>query len=207
MISVVCQFPSLQVLELDWTKQLETLPSKISQLTSLQHLSLSFSEITSLPTQIGLFIQLHTLNLYCLSNLTHLNLSSNQITHISNQINKLTQLQYLDLSFNRLTQLPDDISSLLHLSELCVYNNKLNQFPSQLPPNLVHFYLGGNSITSISSTTLSSLTRLESLGLSENQITILPTQIGLLTHPFKFLTLKQQILIYSFRFIGIVSYR
>jgi Leucine-rich repeat (LRR) protein len=38
-----------------------------------------------------------------------------------------------------------------------------------------------NSITSIPSITLSSLTRLESLYLSGNQITILPTQIGLLT--------------------------
>jgi Leucine-rich repeat (LRR) protein len=259
LISVVCKLPSLQVLELD-----ETLPSQISQLTSLQHLSLSESGITSLPTQIGLLTQLHTLNLdccyslnniptelehltnlkefrlsrttkikrfplkmknwtklevlalnelniekipsevwmmtklrylslshnklsfipselYCLSNLTHLNLSSNQIRHISNQINKLTQLQYLDLSSNQLTQFSDDISSLLHLSELWIIENKLKQFPSQLPPNLVRLYLERNSITSIPSTTLSSLTRLEILNLSKNQITILPTQIGLLT--------------------------
>jgi Leucine-rich repeat (LRR) protein len=64
LISVVCQLPSLQVLELDWTKQLETLPSQISQLTSLQHLSHSWSGITSLSTQIGLLTQLHTLNLF-----------------------------------------------------------------------------------------------------------------------------------------------
>jgi Leucine-rich repeat (LRR) protein len=57
----------------------------------------------------------------------------------------------------------------------------LTQFPSQLPSNLVHLNLPRNSITSISLTTLSSLTRLEGLNLSENQITILPTQIGLLT--------------------------
>jgi Leucine-rich repeat (LRR) protein len=63
---------------------------------------------------------------------------------------------------------------------LCI-ENKLNQFPSQLPSNLVHLYLHQNSITSIASTTLSSLTRLEILNLCWNQITILPTQIGLLT--------------------------
>jgi leucine-rich repeat protein SHOC2 len=63
LISVVCKLPSLQVLELDETYQLETLPSQISQLTSLQHLSLSGIGITSLPTQIGLLTQLHTLNL------------------------------------------------------------------------------------------------------------------------------------------------
>jgi Leucine-rich repeat (LRR) protein len=64
---------------------------------------------------------------------------------------------------------------------LWIHNNKLNQFSSQLPPNLVHLNLYQNSIISISSTTLSSLTRLEFLNLSINQITILPTQIGLLT--------------------------
>jgi Leucine-rich repeat (LRR) protein len=263
LISVVCKLPSLQVLELDGTEQLETLPSQISQLTSLQHLSLSSSGITSLPTQIGLLTQLHTLNLYCcnfltsvptelehltnlrefklsgvrintfrlkmknwiklevlvlnyfniemipsevwmmtklrhlsffhnelsfipselscLSNLTHLNLRTNRITHISNQINKLTQLQYLDLSFNQLTQFPNDISSFLHLSGLWINDNKLKRFPSQLPPNLVCLNLERNSITSISSTTLSSLIRLETLNLYMNQITILPTQIGLLT--------------------------
>jgi Leucine-rich repeat (LRR) protein len=67
------------------------------------------------------------------------------------------------------------------LSELRINDNKLKQFPSQLPPNLVCLYLNGNSITSISPTTFSSLTQLESLNLSENQITTLPTQIGLLT--------------------------
>jgi Leucine-rich repeat (LRR) protein len=80
-----------------------------------------------------------------------------------------------------LTQFSDDISSFLHLSELWIDKNKLNQFSSQLPPSLVRLYLYQNSITSISSTTLSSLTRLERLDLSDNQITILPTQIGLLT--------------------------
>jgi hypothetical protein len=64
----VCKLPSLEVLELDETKQLGTLPSQISQLTSLQHLSLSLSEITSLPTQIGLLTQLPTLILnWCYS--------------------------------------------------------------------------------------------------------------------------------------------
>jgi Leucine-rich repeat (LRR) protein len=78
-------------------------------------------------------------------------------------------------------EFPDDISSLLHLSTLWIDDNNLDQFSSQLPPNLVLLHLGRNSITSISSTTLSSLTRVEILDLSENQITILPTQIGLLT--------------------------
>jgi Leucine-rich repeat (LRR) protein len=217
LISVVCQLPSLQVLKLNGTDQLETLPSQISQLTSLQHLSLSFSRITSLPTQIGLLTSLQYLNLknnklsfiptelYCLSNLTNLDLRSNQITHISNQINKLTQLQFLNLSSNRLTQFPDDISSLLHLSELWIDNNKLNQFSSHLPPNLVCLYLLRNSITSISSTTLSSLTRLERLNLSKNQIIILPTQIGLLTSSIE--SPQQQTLLHSFRFVEIVSYQ
>jgi Leucine-rich repeat (LRR) protein len=102
----------------------------------------------------------------------HTHLKSNQQTHST------SSSQFI---INRLTQFPDDISSLLHLSGLCIDNNKLNQFSSQLPPNLVRLNLYGNSITSISSTTLFSLTRLERLNISGNQITILPTQIGLLT--------------------------
>jgi Leucine-rich repeat (LRR) protein len=137
----VCQLPSLQVLELDGTNQLETLPSQISQLTSRQ---------------------------------------------------------FINLSWNQLTEFPDDISLFLHLSELCIDNNKLNQFPSQLPPNLVCLNLNWNLITLVSSTTLSSLTRLETLNLYMNQITMLPTQIGLLTSRFE--SQQQKAFIYSFRF-------
>jgi Leucine-rich repeat (LRR) protein len=171
----------LEVLELN-ELNIEMIPSEVWMMTKLRHLSLSHNKLSFIPSE-----------LYCLSNLTYLNLSFNQITHISNQINKLTQLQILDLSFNQLTQLPDDISSLLHLSKLYIYN-KSNQFSSQ-PPNLVGLYLNRNSITSISSPTLSSLIRLERLSLSENQITILPTQIGLLTSLQHFDLSKNQITI------------
>jgi Leucine-rich repeat (LRR) protein len=98
MISVVCQLPSLQVLELDWTKQLETIPSQISQLTSLQHLSLSHSLITSFPTQIGLLTQLHTLNLiWCDS----LNTIPTELEHLTNlrefRLNETTQINKFPL--------------------------------------------------------------------------------------------------------------
>jgi Leucine-rich repeat (LRR) protein len=159
----------LEVLELN-SLNIEMIPSEVWMMTKLRHLSLNDNKLSFIPSE-----------LYCLSNLTHLDLSHNQITHISNQINKLTQFQILYLSSNQLTQFRDDISLLLHLSELWIDNNNLNQFPSQLPPNLVHLNLYGNSLTSIPSTTIPSLTRLEFLNLSENQIAILPTQIGLLT--------------------------
>jgi internalin A len=150
---------------------IETILSEVWMMTKLRHLSLFRNKLSFISSE-----------LYCLSNLTHLNLSFNQITHISNQINKLTQLQSLDLSSNRLTQFPDDISSFLHLNELQINDNKLKQFSSQLPPNLVSLYLERNPITSISSTTLSSLTRLERLNLSENQITILPHKLAFSLH-------------------------
>jgi Leucine-rich repeat (LRR) protein len=159
----------LEVLELN-NLNIEMIPSEVWTMAKLRHLSLNDNKLSFIPSE-----------LYCLSNLTHLDLCLNQITHISSQINKLTQLQFLNLSTNQLTEFPDDISSLLHLSGLWIDNNKLNQFPSQLPPNLVRLYLDWNSIASIPSTALSSLTRLESLNLFINQITILPTQIGLLT--------------------------
>jgi Leucine-rich repeat (LRR) protein len=72
LISVVCKIPSLQVLELNCTYEFEIFPSHIYQLTSLQHLSLSFNGIKSLPTQIGLITQLHTLKLDCCYSLSML---------------------------------------------------------------------------------------------------------------------------------------
>jgi Leucine-rich repeat (LRR) protein len=159
----------LEVLVL-YNLNIENIPSEVWMMTKLRHLSLRDNEIDSFPSE-----------LYCLSNLTHLDLCWNQITHISNQINKLTQLQILNLSSNRLTQFPDNISSLLHLSGLWIDENKFKRLPPHLPPNLVRLDLRRNLITLIPSTTLSSLTRLEILYLSLNQITILPSQIGLLT--------------------------
>jgi Leucine-rich repeat (LRR) protein len=98
MISVVCQLPSLQVLELDSTQQLETIPSQISQFTSLQHLSLSHSLITSLPTQLGLLTQLHTLNLiWCDS----LNTIPTELEHLTNlrefRLSETTQINKFPL--------------------------------------------------------------------------------------------------------------
>jgi Leucine-rich repeat (LRR) protein len=86
LISFVCQLPSLQVLKLDWTKKLETISSQISQLTSFQHLSLPSSRIKSLPTQIGLLTQLHTLNLFCCYFLNN----------IPTELEHLTNLRELD---------------------------------------------------------------------------------------------------------------
>jgi Leucine-rich repeat (LRR) protein len=107
LISVVCQLPSLQVLELDGTKQLETLPSQISQLTSLQHLSLGGSGIKSLPTQIGLLTQLHTLNLYY----------CDFLTNIPTQIGLLTRLNTLNL-----------ITYSLGIRKILLFSNLLTKF-------------------------------------------------------------------------------
>jgi hypothetical protein len=146
LISVVCQLPSLQVLELDGTKQLETLPSQISQLTSLQHLSLSWNGIKSLPTQLGLFTQLHTLNLYWCDSLNNI---STELEHLTNlielrlfrttQINRFPlkmknwiKLEVLVLDSLNIETIPSEVWMMTKLREISFSDNKLSFIPSEL---------------------------------------------------------------------------
>jgi Leucine-rich repeat (LRR) protein len=65
--------PSLEKLNLNETKQLKSLPAKISQLTSLKFLSLVRSGVTSIPTEIGFLTHLCSLKLAdCATLRTHL---------------------------------------------------------------------------------------------------------------------------------------
>jgi Leucine-rich repeat (LRR) protein len=128
----------LEVLMLE-KLNIEMIPSEMWMMTKLRHLSLSYNKLSFIPSE-----------LYCLSNFTHTHTHTHTFesqfesnhTYISNQMNKLTQLQFLNLSFNELTEISDDISSFHDLSVLWIGNNKLKQFPSQHPPNLVHLIIG-----------------------------------------------------------------
>jgi Leucine-rich repeat (LRR) protein len=186
----ISKLTSLQTLLLSNNSELNGLPSSMTKLTSFLHLSLNKTKIQS-DTLISVVCRLPSLQVLKLD-------GTSQLETLPSQISQLTSRQFINLSWNQLTEFPDDISLFLHLSELCIDNNKLNQFPSQLPPNLVCLNLNWNLITLVSSTTLSSLTRLETLNLYMNQITMLPTQIGLLTSRFE--SQQQKAFIYSFRF-------
>jgi leucine-rich repeat protein SHOC2 len=159
----------IQTLVVD-RRDTDTILSEMWTLTKMRRLSLRYSKVSFIPSEIS-----H------LTNLTSINVNSNQITHVSNQITKLFQLQSLNLSDNQITEFLDDISSFLHLTMLWLNRNKMSKCPSLFPRNLVILDLSWNAITSLPSTVIFSLTRLEGLFLSNNQITEIPTEIGLLT--------------------------
>jgi Leucine-rich repeat (LRR) protein len=148
------------VLELDETKQLETLPSQISQLTSLQHLSLSSSEITSIPTQIGLLTQLHTLILdrcYSLNNipteLEHLTNLREFILSGTPEINKFSlkmknwiKLEVLVLDELDIEMIPSGVWMMTKLRHLSLNCNKLSFIPSDLVSKKITTFLFFDSI-------------------------------------------------------------
>jgi leucine-rich repeat protein SHOC2 len=198
LISVVCQLPSLQVLQLDCTKQLETLPPQISQVTSLQHLSLSWSGITSLPTQIGLLTQLHTLNLYWCDSLNNVPTKLEHLTNLrefrlkgtTTQINRFSlkmknwiKLEVLMLDKLNIEMIPSEIWMMTKLRHLSLSYNKLSFIPSELYclSNLTRLNLSFNQITHISNQ-INKLTQLQYLGLSFNQLTEFPDDISSLLH-------------------------
>jgi leucine-rich repeat protein SHOC2 len=182
------------MLKLDHTYQLEALSSQISQLTSLQHLSLSESVITSLPTQIGLLTQLHTLNLYCYFSLNNIPTELEHLTNLrefrlrgaTTQINRFplrmknwTKLEVLVLNNLNIEMIPSELWMMTKLRELSLSYNKLSFIPSELYclSNLTHLNLVSNQITHISNQ-INKLTQLQFLYLSSNQLTKLPDDIS-----------------------------
>lgn len=178
---------------------LGTVPDTLLQLTQLSHLDISRNSITILPEWMTLF-----------SGLTELNLSKNALTSLPNGLMKLTQLRQLNLSQNALYRL-EDLSALSNLEVLNLEENQLSQLPKGLPSTLMEVHIGWNKFTIIPSICLrpdmtscdslrnplielpDELTQcetLETLNLSQTQITELPHDIGRWTQ-LRSLTLQQ----------------
>mmetsp|Transcript_116384 Transcript_116384/g.238093 ORF Transcript_116384/g.238093 Transcript_116384/m.238093 type:complete len:125 (+) Transcript_116384:1140-1514(+) len=93
---------SLEDLDLSYS-QLSFIPTEIGLLTTLEHLDLSSNEIFSIPTEIGL-----------IANLEILDLSGNGLSTIPSEIGLMTNLSLLDLSENDITfnGMPDEVKAL-----------------------------------------------------------------------------------------------
>jgi Leucine-rich repeat (LRR) protein len=149
---VVCDVANVTVIELYLNNELNSIPTEIGLLTSLQQLNLKNIGFGTICTEMGL-----------LTSLTYLSLSYSNINGtIPTQIGVLTRLISLYLDHNYLTgSLPTEIGNLHSLSVLNVAYNKLKEvFPSAL----------GNA------TSLSELQAAGNTGPSH-----IPTEIGYLT--------------------------
>jgi Leucine-rich repeat (LRR) protein len=137
----------LRILALDLSNnQLSTLPPELLQLKHLATLLLSNNQITDIdPDVIG---QMTTLEV--------LDLSGNELRVLPASIGRLTRLRRLLLSDNALRQIPNELASCQALEELHLRNNFLDSsaFSSQFA--------------------WQSLSRLEKLDVSGNQLEALP---------------------------------
>lgn len=146
--------------------ELATLPESISNLKSLQILSLARNSLKTLPESIGELKSLKTLYLKTqrlftlpesIGNLQSLQtlVVNYRLKTLPESIGNLKSLQKLSLGGNSLTTLPDSIGNLQSLRELSLAKNKFTTLPESI----------GN------------LNSLEKLYLTDNQLTTLPDSL------------------------------
>ena len=100
---------------------LTTLPESLWQLTQLQELYLSDSELSHLPESLGQLTQLREFDL-----------GGNQLNHLPESLGKLTQLRWLSVTVNRLKCLPESLGQLKQLEDLQLSRNQLSRLPESL---------------------------------------------------------------------------
>nr|XP_003707694.1 PREDICTED: leucine-rich repeat-containing G-protein coupled receptor 5 [Megachile rotundata] len=127
-----------------------------------------------------------------------LNLSNNLLRNISNDINRLTELQYLNLARNKLSSLPDDLIALKNLRGLDLSGNEIhktsNIFAIRQLQSLTVVYLSKNPLTTLEGLISSTLEILDASQcgireLSNSSLDGLPALItlSLTGNPLKFI--------------------
>ena len=104
-----------------YNDDINCLPLKIGNLTSLEDLDLRNNNLTALPSTIG-----------NLANLKDLDLRNNNLTALPSTIGNLTSLEDLDLENNELSIIPETISNLDNLVILDLSYNELAELPTSI---------------------------------------------------------------------------
>ena len=94
---------------------LSNLPKKITNLSKLKILDVSYNKIKILPDKINKLI-----------NLQILNLNNNNLVHLTKSVGKLINIKKIYISFNRIIQLPKSLNNLDSLDYICCFNNPIN---------------------------------------------------------------------------------
>ncbi len=114
---------------------MQQIPELLAKVTDLP---LSYKQLSTLPSEIALLV-----------NLRELYLGTNQLTQIPEALFKLVNLQVLYLNNNQLTRLPEALSKLVNLEVLFLDGNQLTQLPEALSKlgKLRALGLDGNQLT------------------------------------------------------------
>ena len=146
---------------------LTSLPISVCYLASLERLWLSHNQVSSLPPQISLLV-----------NLRELFLHQNMLDSIPPELCRLRKLEILWLNSNSITAIPQEIAELKNLRRLHLDHNQIFEFPECLCElrGLEVLYLSHNLIPSISPE-IANLKQLRRLYLQHNKITDIPKEV------------------------------
>ncbi|KAJ3323560.1 Leucine-rich repeat-containing protein 40 [Boothiomyces sp. JEL0866] len=90
------------------------------------------------------------------------------------------KLKYLDLSNNAISSFEAEVLGFPNLDELNLNNNRITRLPDFDMPELSVLLLSDNSLAEISVPLLQKLAKLKTLDLSNNSISMVPPELGLL---------------------------
>ena len=154
------------------------IPPQIGLMTNLRTLNLSNTKISTLPSQIS---QLTSLNIL-LVNGDHEMRTKGRLKFFPPELGCLSQLWGLYAMYNQLTSLPSEMAQLINLKSLDLSNNEISSL-SQIwfSKKMKTLNLGYNRISIIPSG-IGLLTQLVDLNLTQNQISALPIEIFDLTN-------------------------
>ena len=121
--------------------QLESLPATFAALQALEILDLSYGKFTCLPQEISK-----------LPGLKALNFSHNYLCQFPQSLLALSELKSLDLGYTQLTALPPGIARLQNLQALVLAGNQIGEFLPEsgaLEQNLCYLDVSGNPLRSL----------------------------------------------------------
>ncbi|XP_033226281.1 leucine-rich repeat-containing protein 40-like isoform X2 [Belonocnema kinseyi] len=145
---------------------LRELDPSIGDLIMLESLNLSCNNLTSLPIGMGYLVRLITLDL-----------SHNVLKELPPDITSMRALKKLDASFNHLETLPP-LGELRKAEALILHTNNLKTFPDISGCTaLREIHLANNSITEIDTSCLEGMSQLKVLTLGSNKLETIPEEI------------------------------
>lgn len=122
-------------------KRYESIEEALKEPEAVRFLDLHEKNLTTLPSEIGKLVNLHTLSLY-----------GNQLTTIPAEFGNLKNLKSVDFGKNQLTEVPASVLKLKNLKVLYLTSNQITKFPKELCtafPKLNVLDVGGNQIASL----------------------------------------------------------
>ncbi|XP_047254342.1 plant intracellular Ras-group-related LRR protein 6 isoform X2 [Capsicum annuum] len=150
---------------------ISSLPADLAKCSKLTKLDVEGNELTSLPESLMASCRM----------LTELNASKNLLNSIPENIGSLSRLIRLDLNQNRISSIPSSIKDCSSLLEFYIGNNALVSLPVEIGTlnRLGIFDLHSNQLKEYPAAACK--LQLSMLDLSNNSLSGLPPEIGLMT--------------------------